>query len=357
MNDAIQKFKELIAGIQTVAICTDASNDIQKTLSAATLHRALSALGKKSILTLEKCDPKTKEYLELLLGPLASSHQEEQLIIKLNTQEMPVSELKYEKEGDIFKIILDSTGTLDSKKLIIETNKRPVDLLILIEPKESDLPALLNATPHREVVKIAGKDRGLGVKVADILSALLDSSTPGTTLVLLRTALWKLLDEQEKERTGKLEDIIAAKGRLLKEGVDFETLHNAESVRASSSFWKLFGRALVRSEFEKRFKTLWAFLPYSDFQKTTIEDSSVVQVFEKLRSLRPEAQFLVLLWEQRSSQDKKTVSAIVGGASLPLPMLATAFGSALSSSYFFVNGFQTFSEAELAIRSAISRII
>lgn len=359
MNDAIQKFKELLERVKTVSIDTGSNASLEKNIVAAVLHQSLVRLGKSSTLTHFE-DEKTKRFIEKLVGPIARTVTQEHMVIKLDTKSMPVSELKYEKEGDVFKIILQSNQTLDPRNLIVENEKTPVDLLMLIDPPEQEVEKSVQQTPHKEVIKVSSKERALALKIVEIVSFLFVAIPKD-----LSGALWYLLDHHEKETLDSSSFLIETKQKLIAAGADQKHIKEAESEFLGPSFWKLLGRALARSEFEKKIETVWSFLPHADFQKTGAPTSLALRIFEKLRAVRHEGNFVVLLWEENlatpesvpTPSKKKIISAIIGSSQrASLTALATAMGSHLSSSYFFVTGFETFSEAELAIRSHIQRI-
>ena len=192
MNEAIQKFKEMLGRIHSVAVSPGSVDDVNKLLAAAILHKAFVILNKRSVFSADMKDEKIKRFVEALCGNISSSDRQEHLVIKLDSRTMPVSELKYEKEGDIFKIILQSNGSLDAKNVVVEKIQSPVDLLLLIDPKESDLDALCASVPHREVIKLTSKDRGVAIKVADIVSALFDNIPKE-----LINPLWYLMDRHD----------------------------------------------------------------------------------------------------------------------------------------------------------------
>lgn len=347
MNEAIQRFKEMIGRINYIVVAVGDADNLNKLLSATILHLAFAELGKKSFLAIGVVDEKTKRFIEALCGDINQSAQKERLVIRLDSKSIPVSELQYEKVGDFFNIILETDGSLDPSSIKIDRTSAPADLLMLIDPKESELESLCAKIAHKEVIKLNAKDRGIAIKVSEIIFALFD-----TIPKKLSTPLLCLVAQQEKEPGQNISEIFEIKQKLLKAGADQHKINESRGELLGSAFWKLFGRALSRSEFEKRLGTLWSFLPSVDFQKTGQNASAVIRVFDELRWLRPEANFVALLWEE----SPKNISAIIGGGDASkLSSLATQMQSLLSSTHFVLKGFETFSQAELKIRSHIQR--
>ncbi|MEK9175086.1 MAG: hypothetical protein AAB795_00675 [Patescibacteria group bacterium] len=350
MNEAIQKFKEMIGQTSSIVVAVNANNDVNKLLLATILHSAFCELNKKSSLDVGSIiDEKTQRFIRALCGNIDQSAQKERLVIKLDSKSMPVSELQYEKIGDSFNIILESANPLNPNNIKIEKTRAPADLLMLIDPKESDAESFCTNTPHKEVVKLSSKDRDIIIKVSEIIFSLFD-----TIPNKLASPLLYLITVQEKKPHQNVLEILEIKQRLLLAGANQQKINESREEFLGSAFWKLFGRALARSEFEKRLGTLWSFLPLSDFKKTGQDASMITRVFDELRSLRPEANFTALLWEESA----KNICAVVGGNDASqLSLIATQIRSPLSSTYFLLNGFETFSEAELKIRSHIQRVL
>lgn len=349
MNEAIQKFKEMVAKVNSIVVATDTNPDTNKVFSATVLHAAFIGLGKNSLLEIGPIDEKSRRFLDALCGKIVNGTQKEHLVIKLDSKSMPVSELQYEKVGDSFNIILESIGALNPNNIKIERVRAPADLLVLIDPKESEMDSLCAKIPHKDVIKLSSKERSVAIKVSEIVFAFFDTIPDNIT-----TPLLYLITQGEKEAGRYAPKILEIKQLLLKAGADQQLIGVARGEFLGGSFWKLLGRALARSEFEKKLRTVWSFLPFADFQKTGQNTSMIKQIFEELRSVRQEADFIALLWEE----SPKNISAIVGGKDIErLSIIAKEIGSVLASTYFLLHNFETFSHAELKIRSHIQRAL
>ena len=373
MSEAIKKFKEILDGVKTVAVCVGTAHNTQKLIAATLLHRTFEHLGKRSVFELPSTakttpsdppslaidrvtlgvDEKTKQFLTELCGSWETKNPHEHLVIRLNTHEAPVAELKYEKEGDTLKIILEGSDNLDPARVSVQKERSKVDLLLLIEPAVHEIENLLASLPHRDVVKLTAKDRPLAVKVADIVMALVDPLPKE-----FRHGVWHLLDKEEKTTDAPLAEISEMKQKLIALGVDREVVYQARANFLGSSFWKLLGRALARCEFEKNIHTIWSFLPYTDFQKTNQDGSAIPHLLEEIQKLRPEGTFTTLLWEDKDdTNNAKRIRAVIAGKTESvIAPLALALGAQSASRYFFLDGFETFSEAELKIRSSIQQL-
>ena len=346
MNEALAKFKETLNSGKTVAIRTGNTRDITKILASHILHSAFLDLGKKSNVDCGTIGEPTQNFLAVLFGKNhKKSEALEQTLIKIDTAQIPVSELKYEKEGTILKIILTSPESFDSKKISVEKEKIPADLLLLVDPEEKQLEKILAETPHKEVIKITSKDKDISVKIFEIISTLEKELFKN-----LKEAFWMLLEGGNEFSR----DRILAKKEILEMNPDISKITASKEALKTKWFWKLLGRALQRSEVEKDLGTLWTFVTPKDFAKTNQNESAILQLFGEIRKLRRGENFLAILW----NEEKENVKAIVGGEDgLKLKNLATQMGSVLSSSYFFAEGFKNFSEAEIKIRSEIKKVL
>ncbi|HEY4521830.1 MAG TPA: hypothetical protein VJH05_01680 [Candidatus Paceibacterota bacterium] len=346
MNEALAKFKETLNSGKTIAIRTGNTTDITKILASHILHSAFLSLEKQSSVECGTLDESTQNFLSVLFGEKhKKSEALEQTLIKIDTAQIPISELKYEKEGTILKIILTSPENFDSKKISVEKEKIPADLLLLVDPEEKQLEKILADTPHKEVIKITSKDKDISIKIFEIISAL-----EKDLLKNMKEALWILLDsgsEFSRER-------ILAKKEILEINPDVSKIAASKEALKTKWFWKLLGRVLQRSEIEKDLGTIWTFITPEDFAKTNQNESAILPLFKEIKKLRRGENFLAILW----NDGKENIKAIVGGENnLKLKSLATQMNSALSSSYFFAEGFKNFSEAETKIRSEIKKVL
>lgn len=347
MNEALQKFKEAVSGAQTIAVRIGSSKDVSKILPFFILHSAFLELGKKSSIILDNTSGNAQKFLENLLGSkvLEQSEQPENTLIKIDTEKIPVSELKYEKEGSVIKIILSSKENFDLQNIRIEKEKTPVDLLLLGEPRENEIPELLRENPHKEVVKITSKEKPVEQKIFEIVFALLENK-----IEEFKEAFW-IAFENSDPLSAETANI---KNQILALRPDFNKIYEANEIIKGGGFLKMFGRALQRSEFEAESKIAWTFLNHSDFEKTGGDEEAVLPIFHEIKKMRPLAEFFAFLWEF----PKGAVKAIVGAENQEkLKNLANEMGCALSSPYFFTQEFSNFSEAEIKIRGSIKKVI
>ena len=346
MQEAVQKFKETLEQSRTVAIKTGNTKDISKILSAHIFHSAFLELEKQSSVDCGEIDESIKNFIKVLLGETKNSKPQEHTLIKIDTEKIPISELKYEKEGTILKIILQSgEGYVDPAKIQIEKEKIPVDLLLLVDPEEKEMESVIENTPHKEVVKITTKDKDIGVKTFEIISALKKE-----VVNKYKEAFWTLLNEAGQFSKTAMN----AKKEILEMSPSTSKISIAQKELKTKNFWKLLGRTLQRSENEKELGTIWTFATFDDFTKTNQNESAILSIFNEIKKLLSPENFLCVLWQN----SKKEVKAIIGGEDAEKTKnLASQMGLAVSSSYFFSGSFNNFSEAEIKIRSSIKKVI
>ncbi|MEK7559944.1 MAG: hypothetical protein AAB522_01425 [Patescibacteria group bacterium] len=345
MQEALQKFKETLDHAKTIAIRTGATKDISKILSSYVLHSVFLELGKNSSVDCGQIDDSAKNFLSQLFGAEQKNFENlEHTIIKKDTEKIPISELKYEKDGTILKIILNSNANFDHQKIIIEKEKIAVDLLLLLDPEETQVNSVLQNTPHKEVVKITSKDKSISVKTFEIVT-LLNKDLVGK----FKEALWLLLKNEDEFSKNTL----LVKKEILDQNPDIAKIIKANNILKPKNFWRLLGRALQRSEIESELGVLWTFLTLDDFSKTNQDKSAVTHIVDEIKKLRTPENFLAVLWQN----SKESVQAVIGGETSKIKKLAFQMGFALSSSYFFTEEFNSFSEAEIKIRSEIKKVI
>ena len=148
--------------------------------------------------------------------------------------------------------------------------------------------------------------------------------------------------------------MLLAKKEILELNPDIQKILDAKEKLKNKNFWKLFGRAVQRSELERESGTLWTFITREDFQKTSQGEMAIVPIFNEIKKLRSPENFLALLWQEAN----KEIKAVIGGNNgEKTKTLGLGMGFSLSSSYFFAGGFSSFSEAEMKIRSEIKKVI
>ncbi len=370
MSESMRKFKEMADGAETIAVRFGSprsaqseagkANDIAKALAGALAHQTFLKAGKKSHIDADNLNERTKNCVNALFDENSDAFRQnfeakENILIKLDTKNFPVSSLKYEQEGDTLKIILESpeAKSFDPKTVSVEKEAVPMDLLLLIDPAEAEVESLLSETAHKNAVKLSTKEKSLAVKSAEILEAFF-----GEIPDEFKEALWFLAAHEEKTSHPPKKETLALLGRLLDQNLSHEKIKKAKEALRPADFWKLFGRALARSSFEKETATTWAFLPKADFEKTNESEKSLSAILEEMRGLRPESNFFALLWESSTEPAVKSVNALLAGNNhAKLKMLAELMNASPASSYFFAKGFATFSEAELKIRGFIRRVL
>lgn len=360
MNEAVKKFKETIEKTNTIAVRTGRTDDLAKVLSAAVLHGLFLRLGKRSSIDIENYSDKTLKLLEILCKNSTLKDNQtstERILIKLDTKKIPVEELNYEKEGDFLKIILKGKDILNTDGIIIEKEKEPVDMLILLDTPADEAEKILEKIPHRDVVKITAKERGLAQKTADLVKALYPE-----TLTEFADPIWMLLEEEIKEsKYPRAESVLLT--TELEAHIDRKKIGDARDVYFDKEFWRILGRALTRSDFEKDIMTHWTFLTKTDLKKFGASKDVLISILKEIRNLRKNANYFALLWESDSENlnnnesPDRNISAIIGCGEEKLASLASAFGTSPASNYFFVNGFRAFSEAEISIRGHLRRLV
>ncbi len=354
MNDAIKKFKEAVEKTSTVAVRTGETADLAKILSAALLHDLFLRLGKRSSLDINNYSGKIPELLKILFPGTVMENNfsaPERILIKLDTKKIPVEELNYEKDGETLKIMLKGKDILNTEGIIIEKEKEPVDMLILLDTVQAQADKILDLTPYRDVVKITSKDRGLAVKTADIIRSFYPELPKE-----MRDPLWMLLEEESKESAYLGAQNLALISELG-DSIDRSKISEARDTFFNREFWKTLGRALGRSDFEKELGTHWTFLTKEDLKKTGAGENILISIFKEIRNLRKNPRYFALLWETGGAEQnpERNISAMIGGGEEKIASLASFFGSTPSSNYFFVHGFKAFSEAEIKIRELLRK--
>jgi hypothetical protein len=341
MSEALQKFKEDFSKVETVAIYFGKHQDPARIIGSAILQHAFSTLKKTSHLQEIEGGSNNARVVRFFFENLSSGiDTRKNIIISIDTESIPVSELKYEKDGSILNIIIENGGIGEIDNISITKEKASVDLLLLVDPPENEIEQIIQNTPHRDIVRLTTKDRILASKITDILNVLFDG-VPDTYY----DPLWFLAHIEDKNSGSNYKDFVALQNRLMHCEINYDRIRRAKEALWGSTFWKLLGRALVRSEYERQLKTLWVFLSKDDFTKTAQNEHILQSLTQELSYINPEAMHIICLWDD--SSEEKCVQTFIKSSQLEIR------NKFLNNS----NKFQSFSEAELFIRKMLRDII
>jgi hypothetical protein len=350
VNEALEKFKEMLGTIQTVAIRTGVTHDTSKILAGAILHSFFRSQGKKSQF---EFSPVTEEIQRVLFSVFKSVENDSlnsRVTVTIERRGKPVS-VEYEKTDTQLSIVLESNESLSVRDVNIQEEGARADLLMLIDPKEREIDGLCESIPHREVVKVSPKGRSLSLKVHDIIGSI-QPELPRD----LATALWLLVRSDHIDENHQTEALVLQKN-LESGGIDHEIAQEAFLTLYGKSFWKLTGRALARTEHEQSIKTIWSFLPKKDFERTGQSTKNISRLFYEIKRLRPEGAFHVFLWESPDVSTDGKISALIAAKNNQyLAALAGNMGAELNGHHCLITNLKSFSEAEARIRSSIQRV-
>ncbi len=352
-NEALEKFKEMLNSVHTVALRTGTTTNPSKILAGAILHSFFRSQGKKSQFEFTPVTEEIQRVLFSILKSVENDSLNSRVVVSIQRNGKPVS-VEYEKTDDALSIIMESTESLSARDVSIQEVGVRADLLMLIDPVENEIDSLCDSVPHREVVKVSPKGRPLSLKVHDIIGSIHPQLSRE-----LSTALWLLLHCDHIDESRRTEALLLQKN-LETSGIDRDVAQEALVILFGKSFWKLAGRALARTEYESSIKTLWSFLPKKDFDKTNQSGEHASHLFHELKKLRPEGDFHVFLWEHPNvikNPNGKISALIAAKNNQRLATVARAMDAHISGPHCSIMELNSFSEAESKIRSAIQSTI
>ena len=122
---------------------------------------------------------------------------------------------------------------------------------------------------------------------------------------------------------------------------------------------QLIGRALARTHSDENLYSSWTFLKAGDFEKTKTspEPETIRDLFNKIKNFLKEAKFHFIFWEKSEENQSKIFGFVFGRNEESLNFLALSLGAQIQSDYFFTPPFKSFSEAELAARKSLKKLI
>lgn len=122
---------------------------------------------------------------------------------------------------------------------------------------------------------------------------------------------------------------------------------------------QLIGRALARTHYDENLYSNWTFLKASDFEKTKTEGNKkiILDIFEKIKGFLQDAKFHFIFWEEEGENQPRIFGFVSGKNENSLSFLASSLEAQIQSEYFFTPPFDNFSEAEIAVRKLLKKLI
>lgn len=365
-----QKAIELIEKSTHIGILLPKDAGVDQMVSAEVLSRILEKRGKK----VGFLNPVTGELVRTnaLQNITRGYLLPREFIISLDTASSPISELRYEKDGERINVILSpASSSFIEGAISYKEGRLLCDTAILlgighIEDVDNKnlAPDFFTTTP---IIVIDKKidEHSIGeinladsskVSLAEILYEFLTALEGGPLESGLATLLLAGIIEQTNSfGSGHTNaDSLLASSELMRLGADYAgACHIAKTEKALGTL-QLFGRAAARTRIDNEHGILWSFLTAEDFDKTGRNKKDLTAVITHLNTQFSPRRLTVLLSQEGAGSRTRV---LLSGNEM-LEQIAKREQGAFHSPHFsLANSFSTFREAEEYINSIILEII
>lgn len=321
--------------------------------------------------------------------PIKKTDSPQNLIISIDAAQHPIREVRYEKENNVFSIIVSpKNGIIQKEDIEFYSGNLPIDLFIAVDVASPDeLPSSFDEhlenfskKPVIAVTQRVAEDFFSDINIFDKKRATLAESIYLLAeelhyTVSQKAATWLLGGIIEKTKNFSLglpnESTLSVVSSLIALGADKTFIvknlfpkedgvnKTKEEVSAEKTpphnLFQLWGRALARSRYDEVGGVIWSFIPQEDFAKTKTASRDIVFVVKKMAEYIPASRLGIFFLE---NPHKNHVRVIINPRNTALEeKFVRHFGNSLEKKQgllIFKNAFSGFVEAENCLLEFLS---
>lgn len=320
LDSSIKQAAQRIRDSKTIAVVLPDAPAIDAIGSAAALVKGLKRLGK--IVSVFRPPLPSLPGLAPWSGLNDESEILREFIISFDLSRSPVRELKYERDQNRLNIVLSPTGSrIRREDVEFRYGGLSYDLAVTIgvpaiEAANASIALAPDLLHEKPVLNIDANPANRGYGEMNLLAENSEDSGRPT----IPEIVWNLLGALEA-RPNAPEDATALLSALAASTKNFHPAHaGAEAFLTASELLRagangaiarqysaiteplkekqLAGRAMVRSRFDEKSRTLWSVLTKEDFLKTSADASGATKALNHLVELVPNAKRCVLLYQE-----------------------------------------------------------
>lgn len=331
LDSSIKQVAQRIRDSKTIAVVLPDTPAIDVIGSAAALVKGLKRLGK--IVSVFRPPLPSLPGLARWSG-LGDENEDvlREFIISFDLSRSPVRELKYERDQNRLNIVLSPTGSrIKREDVEFRYGGLSYDLAVTlgvpaIEAANASIALVPDLLHEKPVLNIDANPANRGYGEMNLLAENSEDS-PRPTIPQIVWNLLGALDARPntpEDATGFLSALAASTknfhpaaagaeaflmaSELLKAGADGAIARQYSAVTEPLKEKQLAGRAMVRSRFDEKSRTLWSILTKEDFLKTSADASGALKALNHLIELVPNAKRCALLYQ---TPDAETVAGLI----------------------------------------------
>lgn len=288
-----------------------------------------------------------------------------EFVVSLNTENLPVAELRYEKQDSGIDVIFSPKSDPLSEKLISFRSGKPLcqAAVMLGIPHIEDLeqtsylpPEFFTETPLIAIdtaknhsrygeANLIDSDRAALSEIAYLLvSSFSESPLDAKQATLALAGILSATNELRDPAAGA--NTLLAASELLRLGANRTDAQKYLSTQTTYDLNPLLGRALVRSKKDES-GVFWSLLTSEDFEKSGKSAHDITRLMPALEKNHDPAAIIALLWQNPSTQK---IQATLAGPREKLETIKESSAGEFQSPYLALSiTFSSFREAEAYI--------
>jgi len=363
------KIKEVFANAKCLAVISGYDISEETLLAKEALVEAIKNTG-LSVYSFPERMPSFAEKWRTILPPATNTTPTFSTSILIPKNKIAIKEISYGEDDRFVSIDISSTKEeLTKENIIFKTTPIKVDSVFYFpsfgqSDITNDLPEDLFKKinmPNKESIVILSSFSGnetMAEKVFNVIQIMeVSGDVPVKNSSVSNNLLASLLVETSQFQENMNEKALNMASSLIKLGADKEKINTALNDK-NTSFAKLLGRALARSQTNESLKSVWTFISEQDLEKTASVPSVALfgKVLKKIKTLLEYQPVFAIVW-----QYQQEVWAMINISTKNNNEMAEKVRLSLSAKKEdgnLISGpYKNFSEAEMKIQSALKNVV
>lgn len=314
-----EQIKEHIKSCHAAIIVLPEQPSADAITSALTLRQEIQKLDKKIGIACHNFKtPDKLKFLKNINSIESDISLLQKSVIQIDTSKHPISDLSYEKKGDMLQILLSpKSGSLPKEAVEIKSAAHTYDLIIAINTTELEALGGLykkyqfffDQTPIINIDHRPDNEQYAQINWVDInatstsemmFNLFYKDSKPEKDIAT--ALLTGIMDETHSFRTHRVNpETLKVVSQILKAEAEHETVVNHLYRTKTVGLLRLWGHVLDNLQADRELSLAWSVVPESIFSSTGTSNQQLRELMDEILSHSPEAKTVVLLLEKSDS--------------------------------------------------------
>ena len=359
------KIKEVFANAKCLAVVSGEDVSEETLLAKEALVEAIKNTG-LSVYSFPERKSSFVEKWQTILPPATNTTPTFSASILIPKNKVAIKEISYGEDDRFVSIDISSTKEEVTKEnIIFKTTPIKTDSLFYFpslgqsdikEDLSEDLFKKINIPEQENIVILssASNKETVAEKVFNVIQLMESSGDLAiNNSFISEILLASLLVETNQFQENISEKIINLASSLIKLGASKEKISNIIDDK-NTSFAKLLGRALARSQTNESLKSVWTFISEQDLEKTGSVPSVALfgKVLKKIKIFLEHRPIFVVVW-QYQKEVRAMINIIDKNDNETAEKIRLSLSATKEEGNLISGPYKNFSEAELKIQNAL----